>query len=1180
MIVNVNEDENRKSIVEHLDKNMSVEAGAGAGKTTIIIQRIMEQLKAGTVTADKLVVITFTNAAAEELRERLLKKLREEMELVKDEKEKANLRSALDNQNKIQISTIHSFCFRLLKEQSFAAKLPLDARILENSEEELEKKSFFSDWYATLSHTELKAAEDEFYKGEFQEYLFNTYMSLSSIPDGVNIIYDKTKLDPKAKKLDDYIDDIITQIKVAFAKIVDEVNNLSGESFKDYQDIIDHPRNFPSGKPAEFIMASWVKMYKLLDPKNSENPLINKSINIPVSANHYKEIVDTYSKLWDEYEIKKMFKAASPWEITKIDAETLSNNVFNHLKNNGLYNNIEHEVRNYQNALVVDMAVNARDEYRKYLKQSDNRSGLTNDQILQEALELVRDNKEAASYFRSKFSCIYVDEFQDTDLVQRELVLELCKDDSNPSGLRSGSLFFVGDPKQSIYAFRGADVDVYYDTRGKYTDSAIKDTEIYTLTANYRSEDDIIEWVNKNYANNTSGTGRFQSMLPDGYEDMTAVKFNPPADDVIKGVYSLDLPIWLNADAASNNTQAADAPAELSSTDVYPNIKTARAKDADMGVEIIKQLVNNRMNIYVKDDKAESGYRKKPIEYRDFLVLCGVQKHINQYADKLKKAGIPINLYGALDVADEDVAIRFRALYHYLTWPFDRKAKHGAMEVLLGERVTLDNKDEGARRAELLFARTKRMEPMQLLRYLADHVEYILPAEVNGEMMLRSQSRLQQIYEYVVGLDYGNRKDIDGYLDDYMVSDVDKELALERDQDAVRLMNLHKAKGLEGNIVIVASRSTRRNHKNSYRKMDVLYPVAKSEFLNSEIEGYMGMKDPNNLYIADLAKKQEKDEYTRQDYVETTRAKEALIFMDALSGGCIFNDYSMDGVTNLLNVASLAGLKAAIDNIYKDKPNASFSAKVPNAAYDTHEWDITIDEDKKKHIFRHISPSGLEVDDRSKWKPGEEASDRPVGNIFGNVMHRSFELLVNIIRDTGDVSGIDISKPINQAIMENYMDIIYDSADEGADGESTTIERYSTYLTDKLSAFISDEELVNKIKSATEVFTEMHFSEFVDADELRFDAKLQDALERRNIDILSDKCWLNGQADLVIYNADGTVEIIDYKSDKMGSASINELEEHLHNAYDSQQLLYKYVVSRALGVDMDKVSFRYYHMYK
>ena len=140
--VEMSEDRNRKNIITDLDSNVFVEAGAGAGKTTLIVSRIINQLK-DKFLPEEIVVITFTNAAAEELRSRIIQKVREAVNDVRfSEEERSRLSNALNHMDLMNISTIHSFCLKLLKERIFDAKLPMDVELLEETDGLKEKNKF------------------------------------------------------------------------------------------------------------------------------------------------------------------------------------------------------------------------------------------------------------------------------------------------------------------------------------------------------------------------------------------------------------------------------------------------------------------------------------------------------------------------------------------------------------------------------------------------------------------------------------------------------------------------------------------------------------------------------------------------------------------------------------------------------------------------------------------------------------------------------------------------------------------------------------------------------------------------------------------------------------------------------------------------------------------------------
>ena len=136
------EEEIRKDIVEDYKTSMFVEAGAGAGKTTILINRILKQLEMGFAKPSEIVAITFTNKAAEEMKVRMTE---------------AYSGDDLDN---MQISTIHSFCFRLLMEQAFKAHLRLDVSLLEEDVNNDEKDEIFARWYKNIKPSDFKTLRE------------------------------------------------------------------------------------------------------------------------------------------------------------------------------------------------------------------------------------------------------------------------------------------------------------------------------------------------------------------------------------------------------------------------------------------------------------------------------------------------------------------------------------------------------------------------------------------------------------------------------------------------------------------------------------------------------------------------------------------------------------------------------------------------------------------------------------------------------------------------------------------------------------------------------------------------------------------------------------------------------------------------------------------------------------
>ena len=154
--------------------------------------------------------------------------------------------------------------------------------------------------------------------------------------------------------------------------------------------------------------------------------------------------------------------------------------------------------------------------------KKENYSGkLTFNELLYRASKLLKEVPGARAHYKSKFKYFYVDEFQDTDPIQVELLLYLT-DDGDIRKPRPGSLFIVGDPKQSIYRFRRADISIY----NRVKEIIEENGEVVYLDINFRSSDEICSWVEDTFKDN--GDFGFkeearltnQVKLKEGYTDL------------------------------------------------------------------------------------------------------------------------------------------------------------------------------------------------------------------------------------------------------------------------------------------------------------------------------------------------------------------------------------------------------------------------------------------------------------------------------------------------------------------------------------------------------------------------------------------------------------------------------------------------------------------------------------
>lgn len=1098
------EEEKREKIKSEINHNFFVEAGAGAGKTTLIVERIVNQIKAG-IKPECLVVITFTNKAAQELKERIVKKVHGELKTAKKStKYYKNLKAAEENIGRMQISTIHSFCHRILTEQAFQAKLPLDVKLLENDENRLEKERFFDSQFAQLDQEVYKKLKDN-YQGNFKEAMLSVFMDICELPGDTEIMYHKELLNNTI----DYYETKAENLYPAFSKdIVDTLAKHTGSTIQGINQVKLQSafKKYFEQKPLEVVKT------------------IKSGMNIFVSQGGANNLNNT----------------ADAWKV--------SNEIWNNNPAKALIA-LGKEYKGYQYALAAEAAVQIRDQYWK--ERETGVSAISNDALIQRACRLVCENEEAWEYFSKKYDRIYVDEFQDTDHIQTKMILQLCRTDFKEETLRDGSLFVVGDAKQSIYRFRGADLHTYENTKTFAQNE--ENFIVVNLQDNYRSNEKIVQWINQ----------EFQQKMGTPYQPMTVPEKRGTvvkSDKCLEGVYYVP-PFNIKEDDKEKN-------------------KVKKIKEE---ISEVCALIKNLVGTYTIWDKDTEAYRE--IKYADFLILCDKKNHMEKYVSAFQEKGIPVNLSGKSDISKDRVLIRFARLYRYLTYPYgDRRAKEAAMQevlrTLIGEeRILAVDEQTGEfqksiqekkaeERLENLRTQTEKLSGSALAIFLLHHLEYILDWdwEISENELRMEQKRLYQMVEQVLSQHPDSRQVLEKAFFSYIEEPGENELALSYQEDAVRFMNVHKAKGLEGHIVILVKRTEvqdyemafqrekeKNNQKDDRKIAYEYYPACKTGKYTTSV-GYQ-MDDK----IWEQAKKEEQEEEIRLEYVAATRAKEALIVMSPLTKSkCFFQGYG----------EAPGNVKAQdITKVNKDILSMEDSDTKQEACqeYDKTIWNHEFTEEQKKQEYLDICPSALEDNTVKMDKENRIEEDRPDGNIFGIVMHRAYELLIQYWKKAGGIKieemGEKIAPSVTQAIMESMDEIKNEEKGELEEN----IKSYRTFLEQKLNKYINDEDIKELMEHSEKIYTELPFSIWTSKEQ---DPKLFETmspyLEKKNMMPKDNQqpVWIHGIADLVCQRDDGMVWVIDYKSDKKGQEDDKKFAKRLQARYSGQLTLYECVMKK------------------
>ncbi len=893
------------------NENFFVEAGAGAGKTQVTVERIVNQLMSGACAPEEAVAITFTEKATGEMRGRLddAQLARQQEALAKGEFAKAakanEIRAAL---GRMQISTIHGFSKTLLQTMPFEAGLGMEPEVVEDDSPYA--KAFYQrkckEEPAQFAAIQALGVAPWQLEDAFVSLCMAGDSEIAFIPPSDPIMKQKAVfLDWKAREVHAELRDAAIAGKVSYKKcktplrpILDAQGNII---HPDAQMLAPEMLAFlqDPAPPVETLRRCVAKLMRsdknLLrkygaDAHEMRKYTQAKKADVPLGYAQKHPLFD-YVKMLKNYRTYQTKSAISPMK------------------------ELDPFLKSLTHSTVVALFLPWVGEYHSE-KAAANR--LDFNDLLLRARDLLRDNAQARQYFHQKYRTIYLDEFQDTDSVQIELLfyltdesnyLETCQAQGVPPDWkmckpRAGSLFLVGDPKQAIYRFRGADIDSYNQVKERFlgdgTPANAGIGQVVMLQNNYRSDAAICDFVEKSFspASPTVGARFFrQSAQQAGYTAMHAVRGNT-------GV------------GAVSHYLAQGGTAEQT-----------RSNDAGFVAKTIAEMVANKVMVGTNPST------QHPAQYDDFLVLTYNKSAVERYVASLADLGIPSVSSGDrhlgntraiqhglahLDVlANPGNGAKLVALLHTcygVSLPVIRRflaCSQGKLvyalyspETLAAVRAQASGPvpdaalcalcDVGELLAQLM-QRAKNQPPMAVLEYLFDG-GFQLWQQGDARTLREEYAMVQQFLNGVRHGAKGRLADYCAFAAQYATKGLEHQLLLEPTSNCVRVMNLHKAKGLEGNVVFLTASSETApkvyQHVARQNGKSVLYSCITSA---SSGQGSFGTtvygtppdwEDDDSSGVKIAGKKTIEEEYLaaealRLNYVAATRAETQLI----LSGG-------------------------------------------------------------------------------------------------------------------------------------------------------------------------------------------------------------------------------------------------------------------------------------------------------
>ncbi len=857
----------QKAAIDSKGQNLLLSAAAGSGKTAVLVERIISRItdKNAPVDADKLLVVTFTNAAANEMRERIIKALDEEF--LKNPQDEL-IKKQLVLIKKAQITTIDSFCIDVLRKYFVEADLSPDfsvadptecAVILEDALDNVinkmyDDKEYGKDFLNLMESYANSKANDKV----FRDLLVSIYKFSMSLP------YPYEWLSSAAEKFNikgnfndsEYKEVIINEAHAECSRIVSEYSIMAELAQKDllfdYLSLINEEKSF-------FLKCldifDYDELKNILDSfEFKRRPAISKKLT-PVHINTINEMRDKIKK-------KRMGKLCEKLlNLTAYQQEISITKMY---------------------PCVKCLSVTVRRLAEEYLELKRKKNILDFSDCEHFCLNvLVKDGRptDVANIIRKKYNEIYIDEYQDTSKLQ-EAIFASVKSENN--------LFMVGDIKQSIYRFRNTDPTLFKEKRDKFSKDIDAFERKIILSKNFRSRENVLASVNCIFERIMSEeSGEID------YNDDERLNLGADFPDESINPISYDTEIAI----IDTKTIQENEEEEVKKTEL----------EAIYCAKRISDLIKSEVQIY---DKGE--YRK--IKYSDFCIIArNVKDNAVVLNAVFSEFGIPCyseNTGGYFASREVEIMLCMLSVIDnpYQDLPllavlrsimFNVSSDELAKIRIADKRKTfydavkacsITDTPEGAtskniiKVIETFCEKSKRLSVSELILDIYNTTGYFEAQQAMSNGIIRRQN-LMILYNRAKEYEKTGLKGLYSFvkfISDYKNTgnDLDAAKIVVEQQDAVRIMSIHKSKGLEFPVVILFGAERRFNMMDMHRS--VLYHADLGfgpKFIDSDLR--ITYKFAPRAALESVLYRESIAEEMRILYVALTRAKEKLIIIGA-----------------------------------------------------------------------------------------------------------------------------------------------------------------------------------------------------------------------------------------------------------------------------------------------------------
>lgn len=900
--------ENQKLAIKERDNNILISAAAGSGKTTVLSQRILSKIINDKINIDILLVVTFTDAAAEEMKERITKNIISELE---KQPENDFLKEQVTRINKAQISTLDSFFSKVVKSNFKLVNIDPNFKIIKGEELkilELETLEIFFEEYYENSDLDFINIVNAFTKGSNDDYFIKIFLKIYN--KSRNMINPTAWLENAYKNYSitseeeyfksDIFQEIIKYSKEYLAEILEMYENIKFISTNE----LDFENKYNIEKTAEKFIIEEFSQY--------ENMIIsinNGSYNIFMNELSNIKFARWNKRLFENSELGEQIKTLR--DVCKTSIKNLQKKFFDKpveqiLKDNQIIYPI---LKNF-----CELIINYHEFFMR-IKREKNCFAFHD--ITHFCLEILYNSEDGtpsqiANEYKKVFQEVIIDEYQDINDIQEAIL----------SCISENNRFMVGDIKQCIYGFREANPNIFYEKFKLYFGND-KIGKRIDLNANFRSNEHVVNAINIIFENIM--TEKFGSV---NYDDNSKLYFNANFTEIPQNSNTLKSCELNIIDCSEEHIENLGYEKNKNN----PNIQHLfELKSSEIEVHFVAQKIINLMEnkFQILDN---GNYR--PIKYKDIVILMRARDKFDVFAKILSEYSIPtftkstsnfydfievktiLNILKILDNPLQNlplIAVMYSPVFNFTAnellrirlsndntflWntilEFSNLGDNNSIEETEDNKINFELKNKLKNFINKITEwqmTSKSLAVNELLSFIYEDSNYYnyLGLTEDGE---KRQANLLSLIEKYLDFSASGSHGLFSFIchaDKLKSFEPEDDVSIfSEDEDVIKITTIHKSKGLEFPVVILS------NLDKAFSIQDENNPILFHDDFSLGLSIYYENKEEKNeprTQVTSIQKQVIKSaisdkkcsEEMRVLYVAMTRAKECLILTSSIS---------------------------------------------------------------------------------------------------------------------------------------------------------------------------------------------------------------------------------------------------------------------------------------------------------